>query len=131
MPASVLVPLPATLRSCRQNATLFVVGLWGLTIGLTSVALCHDIFITRTFARARRQFGLAGLSAVLAAHVLLAFEIVFAGHAGSMHQRENGSQVARASSCGGARGNRYDFGIDRSQLEFDAAAPLPLSCAVK
>ncbi|MBR0779394.1 hypothetical protein JQ625_31635 [Bradyrhizobium diazoefficiens] len=60
---------------------------------MTSVALCHDILITRIFARARRRLGLAGLSAVLATHVLIAFEIVFAGHKGSMRQRENGSQI--------------------------------------
>jgi hypothetical protein len=58
---------------------------------LTGVALCHDILIARAFAWARRQLGLAGLTAMLAAHVGLAFEIVFAGHAGSMPARGIGS----------------------------------------
>ena len=64
-------------------------------MGLTGVALCHDVFIPRTFARARRRLGLAGLAAVLAAHVRFAFKVVFAGHAGSMHAADNGSEFAR------------------------------------
>jgi len=59
-------------------------------IGLIGVALCHDIFIVRAFARARRRLGLAGLAAVLAAHVGFAFEVVFAGHARSIHAAGNG-----------------------------------------
>ncbi|WP_187437601.1 hypothetical protein [Bradyrhizobium rifense] len=60
-------------------------------MGLTGVALCHDVFISRAFTRARRGLGLAGLAAMLAAHVRFAFEVVFAGHAGSMHAAGNGS----------------------------------------
>jgi hypothetical protein len=41
--------------------------------------------------RARRRLGLAGLSAMLAAHIGLTFEIVFMGHAGSMRWRGIGS----------------------------------------
>jgi hypothetical protein len=57
---------------------------------LTGVALCHDILIALALMRARR-LGLAGLAAMLAAHVGLTFEIVFAGHAGSMRWRGIGS----------------------------------------
>jgi hypothetical protein len=68
-------------------------------IGLTGVALCHDIFVAPVFMRTRRRLGLAGLAAVLAAHVGLAFEVVFAGHAGSMHTPGNGSQFSATLFC--------------------------------
>jgi hypothetical protein len=58
---------------------------------LAGVALCHDILVALAFARARRPFGLAGLTAMLAAHVGLTFKIVFTGHAGSMRSRGIGS----------------------------------------
>ena len=78
----------------RQSLALSGVGRRDLAIGLMGlpgVALCHDVFIPRTFARARRRLGLAGLAAVLAAHVRFAFEVVFTGHAGSMRAAGNGS----------------------------------------
>jgi hypothetical protein len=58
---------------------------------LAGVALCHDILVALAFARARRPFGLAGLTAMLAAYVGLTFKIVFTGHAVSMHSRGIGS----------------------------------------
>jgi hypothetical protein len=58
---------------------------------LTGVALCHDILIALALMRARRRLGLAGFAAMLAAHVGLTFEIVFAGHARSMRWRGIGS----------------------------------------
>ncbi|MBR0955087.1 hypothetical protein [Bradyrhizobium canariense] len=58
---------------------------------MTGVALCHDVLISRTLARTRRRLGLAGLTAMLAAHVGLTFKIVFTGHAGSMRSRGIGS----------------------------------------
>jgi hypothetical protein len=82
------------LKKARASAALFGVCRRHLAVGLTGVALCHDIFITRTATRARRRLGLAGLAAMLAAHVGLAFKIVFTGHAGSMHWPGNGSQSA-------------------------------------
>jgi hypothetical protein len=65
---------------------------------LTGVALCHDVFVAPPFARARRRLGLAGLAAMLATHVGLAFEIVFTGHAGSMRWPDIGSQMRRLFS---------------------------------
>jgi hypothetical protein len=62
---------------------------------LAGVALCHDVAVALTFARARRQLGLAGLSAMLAAHVGLTFEIVLTGHAASMRKRGIGSERRR------------------------------------
>jgi hypothetical protein len=67
---------------------------------LASVALCHDVLITLAFARAGRRLGLAGLTAMLAAHVGLTFKIVFTGHAGSMRWRDIGSQAHRPFSPG-------------------------------
>ncbi|MCK1723285.1 hypothetical protein [Bradyrhizobium sp. 141] len=61
---------------------------------MTGVALCHDVLIALAFLRARRRLGLAFLAAMLAAHVGLTFEIVFAGHAGSMRRRGIGSHCA-------------------------------------
>ena len=58
---------------------------------MTGVALCHDILVARAFARALRRLGLAGLTAMLAAHVGLTFEIIFTWHAGSMPARGIGS----------------------------------------
>ncbi|MCK1650572.1 hypothetical protein IVA88_03855 [Bradyrhizobium sp. 149] len=58
---------------------------------MAGVALCHDILVALAFVRAGRPFGLAGLTAMLAAHVGLAFKIVFAGHAGLMRSRGIGS----------------------------------------
>jgi hypothetical protein len=55
------------------------------------VALCHDVLVALALVRTTRWFGLAGLTAVLAAHVLLTFEIVFAWHAGPMHAPGDGS----------------------------------------
>ena len=52
-----------------------------LAIGLAGVALCHDILVAPALMRTPRRLGLASLTAMLAAHVGLAFEIVFAGHA--------------------------------------------------
>ncbi|WP_165637863.1 hypothetical protein [Bradyrhizobium shewense] len=63
-------------------------------IGLTGVALCHDVLIVFALVRARRRLGLAGLTAMLAAHVGLTFEIVFTRHAGSMRWRGIGSPCA-------------------------------------
>jgi hypothetical protein len=62
---------------------------------LAGVALCHDVLVALTLLRARRKPGLAGLTAMLAAHVGLAFEIVSAGHAGSMRSQRIGSQQHR------------------------------------
>jgi hypothetical protein len=70
---------------------LFGFGRRWCAIGLTGVALCHDILVARAFVRARRRLGLAGLTAMLAAHVGLTFEIIFAWHAGSMPVRGIGS----------------------------------------
>ena len=94
----------------QRIAALLGVGRPDLAIGLTGVALCHDIFILRPAfilrARARRQLGLAGLATVLAAHVGLTFKIVFTRHAGSMHSPGNGSQLAYAwFACEGVHRN--------------------------
>ena len=70
---------------------LFFVGRRGAAIGLTGVALCHDVLVALALVRARRRLGLAGLTAMLAAHVGLTFEIVFTGHAGSMRRHDIGS----------------------------------------
>ena len=75
------------------GVALFLFGRRDLAIGLIGVALCHDVLIPRTLARTRRRLGLAGLAAVLAAHIGFAFEVVFAGHHGSMHSPGNGSQL--------------------------------------
>ncbi|WP_407116219.1 hypothetical protein [Bradyrhizobium sp. LMG 9283] len=48
---------------------------------MAGVALCHDVLVVLALVRTWRKLGLAGLTAVLAAHVGLSFEIVFAGHA--------------------------------------------------
>ncbi|MBB4382100.1 MULTISPECIES: hypothetical protein [unclassified Bradyrhizobium] len=64
-------------------------------IGLAGVALCHDVLIVFALVWARRRLGLAGLTAMLAAHVGLTFEIVFTGHVGSMRSRGIGSPCAR------------------------------------
>ncbi|MBB4365405.1 hypothetical protein GGD65_006471 [Bradyrhizobium sp. CIR18] len=63
-------------------------------IGLAGVALCHDVLIVFALVWARRRLGLAGLTAMFAAHVGLTFEIVFTGHAGSMRSRGIGSPCA-------------------------------------
>lgn len=81
-----------------RGRTLFWFGRRRGAIGLAGVALCHDVLIALAFARARRRLGLAGLTAMLAAHVGLAFEIVFTGHAGSMRSRTIGSQPHRLFS---------------------------------
>jgi hypothetical protein len=60
---------------------LFLFGRWRRAMGLAGVALCHDVLVVPPLARARRRLGLTGLAAMLAAHVGLAFKIVFAGHA--------------------------------------------------
>ena len=70
---------------------LFWFGRSGVGIGLAGVALCHDVLIALALTRARRRLGLAGLTAMLAAHVGLTFKIVFTGHAGSMRSRGIGS----------------------------------------
>jgi len=78
----------------RQSLALSSIGRRDLAIGLirfASVALCHDVFIVPAFARTRRRLGLAGLAAMLAAHIGLTFEVVFAGHTGSMQRAGNGS----------------------------------------
>ncbi|MFK4511444.1 hypothetical protein [Bradyrhizobium daqingense] len=62
-------------------------------IGLTGVALCHDVRVVLTLTRARRRLWLAFLTAMLAAHVGLAFEVVFTGHDASMHWRGIGSHL--------------------------------------
>lgn len=81
---------------CGRGAIF--VGRRRAAIGLTGVALCHDILVARTLARTRRWLGLAFLTAMLAAHVGLAFEIVFTGHAGSMRWPGIGSQLRRLFS---------------------------------
>ncbi|MBP0115450.1 MULTISPECIES: hypothetical protein [Bradyrhizobium] len=48
---------------------------------MAGVALCHDVLVVLALVRPRRKLGLTGLTAMLAAHVGLSFEIVFAGHA--------------------------------------------------
>ncbi|MDH2403388.1 hypothetical protein QCM77_26060 [Bradyrhizobium sp. SSUT18] len=58
---------------------------------MAGVALCHDVLIALALMRARRRLGLAGLTAMLAAHVGLTFEIVFAGACRSMRSRGIGS----------------------------------------
>ncbi|MCK1273708.1 hypothetical protein IVB46_00430 [Bradyrhizobium sp. 61] len=65
-----------------RNTALFLFGRRRRAIGLAGVALCHDVLIARTLARARRRLGLAFLAAMLATHVGLAFEVVFTGHMG-------------------------------------------------
>jgi nucleoside phosphorylase len=70
---------------------LFWFGRSGVGIGLAGVALCHDVLIALALTGARRRLGLAGLTAMLAAHVGLTFKIVFTGHAGSMRSRGIGS----------------------------------------
>ncbi|WP_274104333.1 hypothetical protein [Bradyrhizobium sp. WBAH30] len=88
-------------RSPRQAAAmaggeaLFWFGRRRRPVGLAGVALCHDVLVALALVRARRRPGLAGLTAMLAAHVWLAFEIVFAGHAGSMRSQRIGSQRHR------------------------------------
>ncbi|WP_199762974.1 hypothetical protein [Bradyrhizobium guangdongense] len=76
----------------RADEALFWFGRWRRAIGLAGVALCHDVLVALALARPWRKLGLAGLIAVLAAHVGLAFEIVFTGHAGSMRSHGIGSQ---------------------------------------
>ncbi|MCJ9734270.1 hypothetical protein [Bradyrhizobium sp. PRIMUS42] len=61
---------------------------------MTGVALCHDVGVALALMGARRRLGLAFLAAMLAAHVGLTFEIVFAGHGGSMRRRGIGSDCA-------------------------------------
>lgn len=85
---------PTACGSSRQSLALSGVGRRDLATGLirlTGVALCHDIFIVPAFSRTRLRLGLAGLAAVLAAHIGFTFKVVFAGHAGSMHTAGNGS----------------------------------------
>ncbi|MET3994773.1 hypothetical protein ABIB94_008735 [Bradyrhizobium sp. JR7.2] len=65
-----------------RNTALFLFGRRQRAIGLAGVALCHDVLIVRTLARARRRLGLAFLAAMLAAHVGLAFEVIFTRHMG-------------------------------------------------
>src|SRR5947209_12663202 len=94
----------------EPGAALFGVGRPDLAVGLTGVALCHDVLILGAAPvlrpRAGWQLGLTGLAAVLAAHVGLTFKIVFAGHAGSMHSPGNGSQFACAwFGCEGVHTN--------------------------
>ena len=60
---------------------------------MTGVALCHDVLVALALKRTRRQLGLAFLAAMLAAHVGLAFEIVFTGHNASMRWGGIGSPV--------------------------------------
>src|SRR3954453_15842489 len=100
----------------RRSAALFVVGRRDLAIGLTGVALCHDIFIPRGFARARRRLGLAGLTAMLAAHVGLAFKVVFTGHVRSMHFPANGSHFALACSAVNAFIGSPRFAVQQIQF---------------
>lgn len=82
---------------CERGAgeALFWFGRPGAAIGLTGVALCHDVLVARPFMRTRRRFGLAGLATMLAAHIGLAFEVVFTGHEGSMRSYGIGSQSRR------------------------------------
>ncbi|WP_201723775.1 hypothetical protein [Bradyrhizobium neotropicale] len=61
---------------------------------MTGVALCHDILVALPLLWAWRRFGLAGLTAMLAAHVGLSFEIIFVGHTASMRWHGIGSQFA-------------------------------------
>jgi len=87
-------PFPTRGAARPRGEALFGFSLRRGAVGLTGVALCHDVFIALAFLRERRRLGLALLAAMLATHVGLAFEIVFAGHAGSMRWRGIGSQRA-------------------------------------
>ena len=94
-------PFPTRGAARPRGKTLFRFGRRRSAIGLAGVALCHDVLIALAFARARWRLRLAGLTAMLAAHVGLAFEIIFTGHAGSMRSRGIGSQPRRLFSlCG-------------------------------
>jgi hypothetical protein len=81
----------ARLMFPARNSALFLFGRRQRAIGLAGVALCHDVLIALALTGARRRLGLAGLTAMLAAHVGLTFKIVFTGHAGSMRSRGIGS----------------------------------------
>ncbi|MET4212606.1 hypothetical protein ABIB95_007454 [Bradyrhizobium sp. LA2.1] len=48
-----------------RNTALFLFGRRRRAIGLAGVALCHDVLIARTLARARRRLGVAFLAACL------------------------------------------------------------------
>ncbi|MBH5403032.1 hypothetical protein HZZ13_35340 [Bradyrhizobium sp. CNPSo 4010] len=79
-----------------SGKALFWFGRRRRPIGLAGVALCHDVRVALALVRARRKLRLAGLTAMLAAHVGLAFEIVCAGHAGSMRSQGIGFATASA-----------------------------------
>ena len=87
-------PFPTRGAARPHGTALFGFGRRRRLIGLTGVALCHDVLIALALVRARRRLGLAGLTAMLATHVGLTFEIIFAGHAPSMRWRGFGSHGA-------------------------------------
>lgn len=87
-------PFPAHDPALTSGEALFWFGRWRRAIGLAGVALCHDVAIALTLARARRRLGLAGLTAMLAAHVGLTFEIVFTGHGASMRKARHWFEAA-------------------------------------